>query len=46
MEVFMFILEMIVYVGCVICMLHPGVDLKMMMFCCTVLIAMVIRDNQ
>ena len=45
MEVFAFILEMIIYIGCVIGMFHPGIDLKMMMFCCTVLIVSVIRNN-
>lgn len=45
MEVFTFILEMIVYAGCVIGVYHPGVDLKMMIFFCTILITMTIRHN-
>ena len=45
MEVFKFILEMIVYMGCVIGMFHPGIDLKMMVFFCTILITMTIRNN-
>ena len=45
MEIFNFILTMIMYASCVIGMLHPDVDLKMMMFCCTTFIAMVITDN-
>lgn len=43
MEIFIFILEMIVYAGCFISMFNPNIDLKMMMFFCTTLIAMVIR---
>lgn len=46
MEVFTFILEMIVYVGCIIGAFHPDIDLKMMMFFCTIYIAMVIRHSK